>query len=280
MAADTTAWLESFELIRDGARWTDERLCYNATIDATRVRLRGRLSDPTIQQVQVNHLVGGRAVFLDVVSAARGSFELPLRLHRGPNELVFSPFDASGRTFGLRLVSKGLIREWVETLVCAVIFALIIKTFVVQPFYIPSQSMEPTLKVGDRIMVNRFDFLFRSPSRRDVMVFEFPRQAGRYFIKRVIGEPGDRLEILDKRVYVGGRVIDEPYVAADEDGGRLTSLDNYHDLPPVPGGSFFVMGDNRDHSADSRSWGPVPRAKVVGRAAFVWYPLSRIRWIR
>ena len=289
MAAGSTTWLETFELVGGGGvRWSEEYLCYNPTINTERVTLRGQVADGAVQQVRVMHLALGRVVSLDLVNTLRGSFEAPLTLSRGINEVVISPFDASDRSFSFHVVLKTSVREWVETLVCAVIFALIIKTFIIQPFYIPSRSMGPTLQPGDRIMVNRLDYLFRSPRRGDVVVFEHDEGArwsldadeptSQYFIKRIVGLPSEELRILDRQVFLGGVPLQEPYVAPDDGLPRVSALGNYDPIV-LPESVYFVLGDNRDYSADSRSWGGVARHTFVGRAAFVWYPMSRMRWL-
>jgi len=242
-------WLRRLDLSIGGQRWPHERLCYNCVVNAPRVFVEGELDDDTIQQVQVNQVAQGRVVYLDVVPVTRGQFSVPLQLYRGYNEIVCSPFDASGRSYSQRLLFRSGLREWLETLVCAIIFALIIKTFVIQPFYIPSQSMEKTLAAGDRIMVSRLDYAFSDPERKDIIVFEYPRQKGRYFVKRILGLPRERLEIVDSKVFVDGRSVTEPYVKRAGTTMGISSLDNYRDLPPVPAAGYFVMGDNRDFSA-------------------------------
>ena len=249
------------------------------------VVMKGSCRDSSIQQVLFSHIVGGRSVFLDVLPVTRGGFRLPVKLHRGSNKLICEPFDDSERSFAIDVTYKSAIREWIETVLFSVIFALIIKTFVVQPFYIPSESMEGTLLVGDRIMVNRFDYLLRDPARTDVIVFEDPRFDDRitkrtsYFIKRVIGLPFEKVEIIEQKVYVDGNPLTEDYVKRVTPGNRnLPSLDTYRSLPAIEDNSYFVMGDNRDNSTDSRVWGAVPGTRIVGRASFIWYPFSRMRW--
>jgi signal peptidase I len=137
-------------------------------------------------------------------------------------------------------------------------------------------------------MVNRFDYLLREPERTDVIVFEDPRYRqspirktnALFFVKRVIGTPGEKIEIIEKKVYVNGNPILEDYTKPVDslDKSPLPSLDTYRSLPPVDDESCFVMGDNRENSTDSRVWGCVPYGMIVGRASFIWYPFSRIRW--
>jgi len=185
---------------------------------------------------------------------------------------------------------KPWYREWGEAIVVAAILALIIRTFIVQAFKIPSGSMEDTLLIGDHLLVNKFIYgmqipftdsrilTIRHPERGDIIVFEFPEDKDksyfkrRDFIKRVIGTPGDTVEVRDKTVFVNG----EPYRIEQErhkDNKILPKNYSPRDfLPPVkvPGGSYFVMGDNRDHSYDSRFWGFVPESAIKG-LAFIKY---------
>ena len=165
--------------------------------------------------------------------------------------------------------------EWIAVIVGALVVALVVKTFLFQAFYIPSASMEPTLEKGDRVLVNKLSYDLHDIHRGDIVVFELPpEKVGddgiKDLIKRVIGLPGETIETRDGIVYIDGERLDEPYLA---DG--VTT-----DSPPiekqvVPEGHIFVMGDNRDNSADSRfaNRGPIPIDDVVGRAFVqVWPP--------
>jgi signal peptidase I len=171
--------------------------------------------------------------------------------------------------------------EWVAVIVGALVVALVVKTFLVQAFYIPSASMEPTLEEGDRVLVNKLSYDENDIERGDVIVFELPPdQVGddgiKDLIKRVIGLPGDVIETRDGIVYINDSAIDEPYLADGTLTGDPTSGQN----PPierqtVPEGHVYVLGDNRANSADSRfpSRGPIPIDTIVGRAfALVWPP--------
>ncbi len=174
------------------------------------------------------------------------------------------------------------------------LLAFFAKTFVVQAFKIPSGSMEQNLLIGDHILVNKFAYAptsgewerrllpVRSPQRGDVVVFKFPDEPERDFIKRCIALPGDRIELIDKQVWVNGRRLEESayvYFADPRTYTRRESLfvsdafrlrDNYGPYT-VPEGHFFVMGDNRDNSNDSRAWGTVPAHFVKGRALLVYW---------
>jgi signal peptidase I len=186
---------------------------------------------------------------------------------------------------------KSMLREYVESIVIAVILALFIRTFVVQAFKIPTGSMEENLLVGDHLLVNKFVFApTASPIERallpvgviergDVVVFKYPEEPDRDFIKRVIGLPGETLEVRDKKVYVNGSPLDEPYAHYLQTPGQgaepfeTTSYDVRDRYGPVtvPPNQYFVMGDNRDNSQDSRYWGFLPREYVKGRALVIYW---------
>lgn len=183
---------------------------------------------------------------------------------------------------------KSVAREYFESLVIAVIMALFIRTFIVQAFKIPTGSMEPNLLIGDHLLVNKFVFgpggaervllPTRDIRRGDVVVFKYPEDPERDFIKRVIGLPGDTVELRQHRVHINGRPLDEPYAhylprPSDADGHEYTAHDVRDAYGPVvvPPDAYFVMGDNRDNSQDSRYWGFLPRDYVKGRALFIYW---------
>ena len=186
---------------------------------------------------------------------------------------------------------KSLLREYLEALLIAVVFATFARTYIVQAFKIPSGSMEQNLLIGDHILVNKFiygptssTFLRtllpeRAVHRGDIVVFKFPQDPSRDFIKRCIGLPGDVIKIVDKVVFVNGRrVHDEGYTYHSESVVYPRTLffnpnrtrDNFGPFT-VPSGSYFCLGDNRDNSNDSRFWGTVPEGYVKGRAFLVYW---------
>jgi signal peptidase I len=204
---------------------------------------------------------------------------------------------------------KSTVREYFESFCVAVILALFVRTFVVQAFKIPTGSMENNLLVGDHLLVNKMVFaptltglertlLPIDPVKRgDILVFKFPEDPTRDFIKRVIGLPGDTIELKGKTVYINGTPLDEPYVRFlfPDDlpaGVGLSGSDPRRKYGPatVPADHFFMMGDNRDNSEDSRFWGFMPRSYIKGKALFVYFSfgdadglsgtLSNIRWGR
>jgi signal peptidase I len=190
-----------------------------------------------------------------------------------------------------REFKKSTAREYLESIIIAVILALFIRTFVVQAFKIPTGSMENNLLIGDHLLVNKFVLgPTRWPiertllpigtiRRRDVLVFKYPEEPDRDFIKRVIGLPGETLEVREKKVYINGSPLDEPYAhyltpAADESQyHEVTSFDVRERYGPVtvPPNQYFMMGDNRDNSQDSRYWGFLPRENIKGRALIIYW---------
>ena len=171
---------------------------------------------------------------------------------------------------------KSLLREYAEAIIIAVLLALLIRAFVVQAFTIPSGSMSPTLLVGDYILVNKFIFHFRDPARGDVVVFKYPWDEKRDFIKRVVAVGGEELFIKERRVFVDGQPLEEPYA-------RYSDLSHASEYGPVtvPADSYFVMGDNRDNSQDSRYWGFLKREKIRGKTFMIYWSWDGERhWLR
>jgi signal peptidase I len=179
-----------------------------------------------------------------------------------------------------------MVREYTESIVVAVVLALVIRTFVVQAFKIPSGSMEDTLLIGDHILVNKLAYglqlpfmhdkfrlfgLMDDPERGDIIVFPFPRDPSRDFIKRVVGLPGDRVEISNHHAYINGEALKEPYIKLDERAVMHPSRYSHWGPEVVPPGQLFVMGDNRDNSADSRDWGFLDSTQVKGRAFIIYW---------
>jgi len=187
---------------------------------------------------------------------------------------------------------KSQIREWTESIVIAVVLALLIRTFVVQAFKIPSGSMIPTFKVGDRIFVNKFIYgagvpftdlhlpAVREPRRGDIVVFISPEDRKKDFVKRLIAVGGETVEIKDGRIYIDGKDIQEPlsiravyYYNAGDFGGEGVKIQ-------VPKDFYFVLGDNSASSRDSRYWGFVSRKSLLGNAICIYWPLHRMRIIK
>jgi len=194
---------------------------------------------------------------------------------------------------------KSTLREYTEAIVVAVALTMVIRTFVIQAFRIPTGSMEDTLLVGDFLFVNKFIFgapipftdlrtpSLRNPKPGDILVFKYPKDPSRDFIKRVVATPGDTVEIRDKQVVVNGVAQPQPFVKLS--GGRLQPRDyqNPTIFPPgagnkdnygpyvLPPGHYFMMGDNRDNSDDSRFWGPLDRNLIKGKAIFIYWSWNK-----
>ena len=184
-----------------------------------------------------------------------------------------------------KLRKKSVFREYAEAAAIAVILALFIRTFVVQAFKIPSGSMEPTLLVGDHILVNKFIYGIKipftdktlipisDPKRDDVIVFIYPMDTSKDFIKRVIGLPGDKVEMKDQKITINGEPFEDThgvFTRPSSDKGLVREGSAFGPVT-VPEGKLFVMGDNRDHSYDSRFWGFVPIESVKGEAFIIYW---------
>jgi signal peptidase I len=204
---------------------------------------------------------------------------------RGPIERLFPNLPAGLRT----------VVDWVTTIVGAVLIVLAVKAWVVNPYRIPSPSMEPTLHCArpepdceagssDRVLANRFIYHFHAPRRGDIVVFQAPDAAqrtctGGIFVKRIVGLPGEVWSERDGVTYINGRRLAEPYVAPSRRDGDTKTL---RDVPPlgklrkIPAHMYLMEGDNRAHSCDSRVWGLVPRANIIGKVVLTYWPLNRL----
>ncbi|NJO94527.1 MAG: signal peptidase I [Hydrococcus sp. RM1_1_31] len=169
----------------------------------------------------------------------------------------------------------GSVWENLQIILIALVLAFIIRTFVAEPRYIPSDSMLPTLEEGDRLVVEKISYYFHSPLRGDIIVFEPPLQLqmqgyeqDQAFIKRVVGQPGDMVAVTNGIVYINNHPLKENYILESP---------RYNLLPvAVPEGQLFVMGDNRNNSNDSHIWGFLPQTNVIGRAIFRFYPFEKV----
>lgn len=215
---------------------------------------------------------------------------------KGKQVSILKAKDASEKEFGKKI--KSGLRENIEAIAVAVVLALFIRTFVVQAFKIPSGSMKPTLLIGDHILVNKFIYGIKipfrdkpvipiaKPKRGDIVVFKFPEDPSKDFIKRVIGVEGDVIEIRDKQLYVNKQRMESSHgVFLDSIiiPGNVQPRDNFGPVT-VPAGSIFVMGDNRDHSYDSRFWGFVGLNALKGKAFIIYWSWDKddfgVRWSR
>lgn len=193
------------------------------------------------------------------------------------------------RDRAMPFLNKSVVREYAEAIVIAVVLALFIRAFIVQAFKIPSGSMEDTLLVGDHLLVTKFIygikipfikekiFTFKKPKRGDIIVFRYPEDRSKDFIKRVIAVGGDKIEIKNRNVYVNDKVISEPYAVFKEGNVSSFGFQKGRNMDPytVPENQVFVMGDNRDRSYDSRFWGTVDVNEIKGKALIIYWSWDR-----
>ncbi len=183
-----------------------------------------------------------------------------------PEEVIVPPATPESRWAGW----ARSLRELVETLVLTLVIFLLIR-FAAPNFRIEGYSMEPNFHDGEHLFVNRLIYMLHPPERGDVIVFVPPSNASQDYIKRVIGLPGERVQIIDGRVFINGKLLDEPYPLnpATYSFGPVT----------VGPDEYFVLGDNRDNSSDSHSWGMLPAKKIIGKAWITYWPLNMIGWV-
>lgn len=171
---------------------------------------------------------------------------------------------------------KSIFRDFVEAFVIALVIALPIKYFIASPFIVRQTSMYPTFKDGDYLIVDKLSYKFSSPQRGDVVVFKPPFSEDTYFIKRVIGLPGETVIVRDNQVVIKNKLnpegftLSEPYISSERDESSITTLDSK---------SYFVMGDNRQVSSDSRNWGPLSMDHISGRALVRLFPIKDISFM-
>jgi signal peptidase I len=187
------------------------------------------------------------------------------------NEQNASETDAQPQVQGFTLAFE--LRSWSRDILLAFAIAIFIVIFVVQPVKVEGTSMQPQLVDQERIFVNRFVYQFKEIRRGDVVVFWYPRDRSKSFIKRVLGVPGDEVEIRHGTVYVNGARMDEPYLNPEFGDHK-----SYQKVA-VPPGEYFVLGDHRNSSNDSRNWGFVARQLIYGKAVFGYWPVSRVGFV-
>ena len=176
---------------------------------------------------------------------------------------------------------KRMWKEWGEPFLIAAVIAILIRTFLLGPYKIPTGSMRPTLLEGDRIFVDKITYRFRPPQRGEIIVFKYPLDPKKDFVKRLVAFDGEELEIRNGSIYINGKRLEDPAEisshyyynrndwAYSKEGQKIK----------VPPNSFFVLGDNSAQSSDSRSWGFVSRSYLIGRAFLIWWPLYRFGFV-
>jgi signal peptidase I len=172
------------------------------------------------------------------------------------------------------------VYETLRTIVLVLITALAIRSFIAQPFVVEGKSMEPTLHNAEYLIVDKIEYRLHPPQRGDVIVFKAPESPDQNYIKRVIGLPGETVTIKDSSVFVNGTLINEQYIANPSTTPVSTMENPTFFLEQKLGVSeYFVMGDNRDHSSDSRRWGILPKRNILGKAQVVLFPFNQLGWI-
>ncbi len=164
---------------------------------------------------------------------------------------------------------KSALLEVLESVAIAVLLAVVIRLFLFEPFIIPSESMYPALQINDRLMVNKLSYRMGEPDRGDVIVFKYPMDPNRDFVKRLIAVGGETIEIRDSVLFINDRPVPEEYLPEGLEFGDYGPV-------KVPEGTYFMMGDNRNSSDDSRSWGMMPEENIIGKAVFIYWPMNRI----
>lgn len=190
------------------------------------------------------------------------------------NGAITNPMEPAIPATPSRSRARSLLRSWVRDLVISLAVSAFIILFLYQPVKVEGTSMLPGLQDQERIFINKFVYRFESVARGDVVVFRYPRDPAKSYIKRVIGVPGDRILIERGRVYVNGRRLTESYVPRDFIDGR-----SYPELV-VPDHSYYVLGDHRSMSNDSREFGPVDESYIYGKAVFVYWPVEKLGVLR
>lgn len=185
------------------------------------------------------------------------------------NKIIEPKFDAPRHYTGSG--KDNAFYETLRTVVLVLLTAFIIRVFIMQPFLVQGASMEPTLANSEYLIVEKVAYKFRQPERGEIIVFRAPVNWTENYIKRVIALPGETIRIEDNKIYINSKVLEESYI--DADGVSFDNPDYSLELT-LGEDEYFVIGDNRNHSSDSRSWGPLPRQNIIGRAFMAIFPLD------
>ena len=221
-----------------------------------------------------------------VVPPAPRARKVPIVLFRGRNILRLVSAADDRVFFEFPMFYKTPARDWAESILKALIILVLIQFFVIQTFFIPTGSMKNTLMEKDFIMVEKVSYLFSEPQRGDVVVFQYPEDPRKDFIKRCVAREGDRVEVNRKKLIINGHELDEPYVHLLDQKGNPETVHrfqydrDFYGQHPVPDRAIFCMGDNRNNSLDSRMWGPLPLYRMKGKAFLIYWPLKRFGLIK
>ena len=177
--------------------------------------------------------------------------------------------EREGRGRAFRILLEG-VRGWARDIVFSALIAIVIVVFIIQPVKVEGTSMQPKLADQERIFVNKFVYYFSNIQRGDIVVFWYPKDLSKSFIKRVIGLPGEKVEVRSGVAFINDRRLIEPYIVSE----RLDDSSSFPDVVPV--GHYFMLGDHRSSSSDSRNWGFVPHRNIFGKAVFRYWPVSKL----
>ncbi|MBI4862810.1 MAG: signal peptidase I [Candidatus Riflebacteria bacterium] len=246
-------------------------------VAARTVRLQGTLAPGFAGDLVLTHEVMGQALSQDRVRDVRDHrFDVKVHLLRGRNTFRLASSKNLDEPYVLDLFHRSTLREWTESIIKALVLVLVVKTFVVQAFFIPTESMQMTLLVGDYLLVDKITYLFRDPRPGEILVFEYPVDPSKDFIKRCVATGGDRIAHLDDRLIVNGKPLNEPYTQYLNVPDHPGSSDHrsFEEFTVKPG-TYWMMGDNRNNSQDSRFWGALPHWRLIGKAWCSYWPIHR-----
>jgi len=246
-------------------------------ISAKACTIRGKLTDDQRGSFKFVQFAGEQVVEERIIKIKKsGRFDVKVHFLKGRNTLIFESTEDSSASFEIDLFHRSIPREWVESILKALVLVLVVKTFVIQAFFIPTPSMENTLLRQDYILVEKISNLFKTPVSGEIVVFEYPRDPSKDFIKRLVGTGSDVIEVRETELYRNGDRLDEPYVR-HEPRRLFSDADHRVNFGPIQidQNHYFVMGDNRDNSKDSREWGAFPQWQFIGKAWGVYFPITR-----
>jgi signal peptidase I len=241
------------------------------------IKLQGQLAEGFEGDLLMEHHAVEELLASERVREVKGGrFDIKVNLMRGRNTFFLRSSKSPDDVYRLDVFYRSTLREWVDSILKALVLVLVVKTFVVQAFFIPTESMQSTLLVGDYLLVDKITYFFRDPKPGEIVVFEYPQEPQKDFIKRCVAVGGDRIAHEDDRLFVNGKALQEPYTQYLKVSPLYASDRRNFVERTVPEGTFFMMGDNRNNSQDSRFWGPLPRWRLIGRAFAGYWPLNRI----
>ncbi len=275
-------WLESVELAGEQRSFSGHRLRYHPFIPAERLRLRLALRSRSVQQVILEHAGHDQVLATEVLAVENGRIEWNVQLVRGWNRFnCYAPGEPS-KTFTLDVVHRTQTREWIETLLYALTFALLIRTFLLQVFVLPVDSPMEASRAGDRVLVNRIHYAFSPPSSGDLAVLEYSQPGQpRFVIKRVAGAAGQTLETRGARVLVDDRPLGSPFDSLEASGITSEELPNPVPRMKIPDGALFLMSTSQvTGSRPSAWWGFLTDRTVLGKAIATFAPWERRGWVR